>query len=109
MKWRHAEAWISLTTDTADGFEMEAEFHMHDTPTIVALVKGPSLIAAIGACDLYCSSNSCNGSYIPHFKPPKNIFFPSHCFFHGTVHGTAPIVALVKGPSSIATKGPCNF
>ena len=52
MKWRHAEAWISLTTDTADGFEMEAEFHMHDTPTIVALVKGPSLIAAIGACDL---------------------------------------------------------
>ena len=49
MKWRHAEAWISLTTDTADGFEMEAEFHMHDTPTIVALVKGPSLIATIGA------------------------------------------------------------
>jgi hypothetical protein len=44
MKWRHAEAWISLTTDTADGFEMEAEFHMHETPTIVALIKGPSLV-----------------------------------------------------------------
>jgi hypothetical protein len=44
MKWRHAEAWISLTTDTADGFEMEAEFHTHETPTIVALIKGPSLV-----------------------------------------------------------------
>jgi hypothetical protein len=36
--------WIDPATDTADGFEMEAEFHMHETPTIVALIKGPSLV-----------------------------------------------------------------
>ena len=43
MKWRHAEAWISLTTDTADGFELEAEFHIHDSPSVLAIIKGPTL------------------------------------------------------------------
>ena len=46
MKWRHAEAWISLTTDTADGFELEAEFHIHDSPSVVAIIKGPTLASA---------------------------------------------------------------
>jgi hypothetical protein len=48
MKWRHAEAWISLTTDTADGFDLEAEFHAHDAPNVVAIIKGPSVPAAGG-------------------------------------------------------------
>jgi len=46
MRWQHAEAWISLTTDTADGFELEAEFHIHETPNVVSIIKGPSMVIA---------------------------------------------------------------
>ena len=70
MKWRHAEAWISLTTDTADGFEMEAEFHMHDTPTIVALVKGPSLIATIGTYQFLLHKQFLQWLLNPSFQTP---------------------------------------
>ena len=39
MRWRHQEEWISLNTDTADGFEMEAEVGLPETPTLLTLLS----------------------------------------------------------------------
>ena len=38
MKWRHAEEWISLTTDTVEGFQVEAEFHLHEAPNLITIL-----------------------------------------------------------------------
>ena len=40
MKWRHAEEWISLTTDTAEGFLLENEFQVHEAPNIITILGG---------------------------------------------------------------------
>ena len=39
MRWRHQEEWISLNTDTADGFELEAEVGLPETPTLLTLLS----------------------------------------------------------------------
>ncbi len=43
MRWRHHEEWISLNTDTANGFELEAEVTLQETPTLLTLLSGISL------------------------------------------------------------------
>lgn len=43
MRWRHHEEWISLNTDTADGFEMEADVSLQETPTLLTLLSGMNL------------------------------------------------------------------
>ena len=40
MKWRHQEEWISLNTDTANGFELEAEVNLQETPTLLTILSG---------------------------------------------------------------------
>ena len=45
MRWRHQEEWISLNTDTADGFEMEAEVCLPETPTLLTLLSSVSPFA----------------------------------------------------------------
>ena len=40
MKWRHAEEWISLTTDTAEGFLLENEFQVHEAPNLITILGG---------------------------------------------------------------------
>ncbi len=40
MKWRHQEEWISLNTDTAQGFDMEAEATLQETPTLLTILHG---------------------------------------------------------------------
>jgi hypothetical protein len=42
MKWRHAEEWISLTTDTAEGFLPESEFQAHETPNVITILEAVS-------------------------------------------------------------------
>ena len=67
MKWQHAEAWISLTTDTADGFELEAEFHIHESPNVMSIIKGPSVIplmtAATGLFSKIMSTSEVNCAF----------------------------------------------
>jgi hypothetical protein len=43
MKWRHQEEWISLTTDTANGFDLEAELNLQETPTLLTILGGINL------------------------------------------------------------------
>ena len=38
LKWRHAEEWISLTTDTVEGFKVEADFHLHESPNLITIL-----------------------------------------------------------------------
>ena len=42
MRWRHAEEWISLTTETAEGFLLESEFQVHETPHVISILEGGS-------------------------------------------------------------------
>ena len=42
MRWRHAEEWISLTTDTAEGFLLETEFQVHETPNVITILEAVS-------------------------------------------------------------------
>ena len=42
MRWRHHEEWISLTTDTAEGFLVDAEFQVHETPNVITILEGTS-------------------------------------------------------------------
>ena len=42
MRWRHAEEWISLTTETAEGFLLENEFQVHETPHVISILEGGS-------------------------------------------------------------------
>ena len=42
MRWRHAEEWISLTTETAEGFLLEAEFQVHETPNVITILESSS-------------------------------------------------------------------
>ena len=42
MKWRHAEEWISLTIDTAEGFLLEAEFQVHEHPNVITILGSTS-------------------------------------------------------------------
>ena len=39
MRWRHHEEWISLNADTANGFELEAEVGLPETPTLLTLLS----------------------------------------------------------------------
>ena len=39
MRWRHQEEWISLNADTANGFELEAEVGLPETPTLLTLLS----------------------------------------------------------------------
>ena len=41
--FRHHEEWISLNTDTANGFELEAEVNLQETPTLLTLLGGTNL------------------------------------------------------------------
>ena len=38
MRWRHHEEWISLNSDTAKGFQFEAEVNLQETPTLLTLL-----------------------------------------------------------------------
>ena len=38
MKWRHQEEWYNLTSDTAEGFEVVAEFAVSDAAVTLTLI-----------------------------------------------------------------------
>jgi len=63
MRWRHHEEWISLNTDTANGFELEAEVNLQETPTQLTLLGGTTLSPTTSSGGLsHPSSNMLNSS-----------------------------------------------
>ena len=42
MRWRHDKEWISLTDDTSEGFLLEADCQVHETPHVITILEGNS-------------------------------------------------------------------
>lgn len=77
MRWRHQEEWISLTTDTAEGFELEAEVTLHETPTLLTLLGGINLTPSSGTPAESPEESGCGGGLFslgspPPASPPKS-------------------------------------
>merc|ERR1712156_1091070 len=60
MRWRHHEEWISLNTDTANGFELEAEVNLQETPTLLTLLGGTNLSPTCSSGLSHPSSSTLN-------------------------------------------------
>ena len=39
MRWRHDKEWISLTNDTSEGFLLEAECQVHESPHVITILQ----------------------------------------------------------------------